>query len=64
MLEKKLVITMVLDSCHSGGATRGNGGAAVRGSSIIDETPRPQDSAVASKQDLESTWKSFSSNIS
>lgn len=66
MLEKKLIITMILDSCHSGGATKGNGGAVTRGTDIIDKTPRPQDSAVASIQDLENTWKilsSYSSDI-
>ena len=61
MLDKKLIITMILDSCHSGGATKGNGGAVTRGTNIIDKTPRPQSSAVASIQDLENTWKSFSS---
>lgn len=60
MLEKKLIITMVLDCCHSGGATKGNGGAATRGIDIIDTTLRPQESAVSSLQDIENTWKSFS----
>jgi hypothetical protein len=59
MLKKGLIVTMILDSCHSGGATRGNGGAVARGIGIIDKTPRPLDSAVASIEELENTWKNF-----
>ncbi|HEX5187234.1 MAG TPA: caspase family protein, partial [Nitrososphaeraceae archaeon] len=59
MLEKGLVVTMVLDSCHSGGATRGKGGAVARGINIIDTTQRPQDSMVASIEELENTWKNL-----
>ena len=36
MVDKGLVVTMILDSCHSGGATRGNVGAATRGISEVD----------------------------
>lgn len=57
MIEKKLIITLVLDSCHSGGATRGSGGAAVRGTSIVDKTKRPSDSLVAPIEELSKTWK-------
>ena len=31
MVDKGLVVTLVLDSCHSGGATRGTSGARKRG---------------------------------
>ena len=31
MVDKGLLVTLVLDSCHSGGLTRGRGGATVRG---------------------------------
>ncbi|MGH9980327.1 MAG: caspase family protein [Nitrososphaeraceae archaeon] len=59
MLKKELVVTMVLDCCHSGGATRGKGGAVARGINIIDTTSRPQDSLVASIEELENTWKNL-----
>lgn len=56
MVDKGLVVTVILDSCHSGGATRGQGGAVVRGLSTIDTTPRPTDSLVASEEALAETW--------
>lgn len=62
MSDKGLVVTMVLDSCHSGGATRGNGGAAVRGISNIDTTEPPQASAVADKQEMINAFREMPSN--
>lgn len=56
MSDKGVLVTMVLDSCHSGGATRGMGGGAVRGISSIDTTERPTDSLVASNEELTQTW--------
>jgi caspase domain-containing protein len=56
MVDKGLIVTMILDSCHSGGATRGNVGAATRGISEIDTTKRPTDSLVASTEELSNTW--------
>lgn len=56
MVDKGLVVTMFLDSCHSGGSTRGPAKAAVRGLSTIDTTNRPNESLVASKDELKSTW--------
>ena len=56
MVDKGLIVTMILDSCHSGGATRGNVGAATRGISEIDTTKRPTDSLVASDEELSDTW--------
>jgi hypothetical protein len=58
LVERQLVITVVLDSCHSGGATRG-AGAAVRGLAILDTTPRPTESLVASHEELAATWRSL-----
>lgn len=52
MSEKGLIVTMVLDSCHSGGATRGVGGAVARGIDSIDTRPPLEESAVAAKADL------------
>ena len=46
MSQRGLVVTLVLDSCHSGGATRGVD-ARKRGISKPDRTPRPKTSLVA-----------------
>jgi len=68
MKDKGLVVTVVLDSCHSGGATRGRmdeiGDAilkdvAVRGISTVDTTARPTDSLIASTEELTKTWQSI-----
>ena len=56
MVNKGLIVTMILDSCHSGSATRGKTGAATRGISEIDKTKRPTDSLVASYDELIKTW--------
>lgn len=56
MSDKGVLVTMVLDSCHSGGATRGMGGGKVRGISSVDTTERPKDSLVASREELSQTW--------
>ncbi len=47
MVDKGLVVTVVLDSCHSGGSTRG-GKAKVRGlrKDVVDQTPRLRESLV------------------
>lgn len=60
MVDKGLVVTMFLDSCHSGGSTRGPVKAAVRGLSTIDTTDRVKDSLVASNEELISTWSELS----
>jgi hypothetical protein len=62
MVEKKLYVTIVLDSCHAGGATRGLldpdlGGAAVRGVGVIDTFKRPSESLVASGKELSDAWQ-------
>lgn len=56
MTDKGLIVTLVIDSCHSGGATRAIGGGAVRGISNVDTTERPADSLVASNDELSRTW--------
>jgi Caspase domain len=58
MVDKKLVVTVILDSCHSGGATKGND-AEIRGLDTIDETPRFTESMVASDEELAKTWKAL-----
>jgi caspase domain-containing protein len=60
MVEKGLLVTLVLDSCHSGGMTRGGGGAVPRGTDIIDRTARPNESLVASIDELSNTWQRLS----
>lgn len=57
MTDKKLVVTVILDSCHSGGATRGD--CEIRGSNGIDSTTRSQPSLVASYDELVSNWKAL-----
>ena len=65
LVDKGLMVTVVLDSCHAGGATRGSepvvdpslSGAGVRGIDAIDTTPRPSDSLVASPEQLVQTWQ-------
>lgn len=57
MTDKGLIVTIVLDSCHSGGATRGD--CAIRGSNEIDIMPRSSISQVASREELVNNWKSL-----
>ncbi len=56
MVDKGLFVTVVLDSCHSGGATRGVGKATPRGIAGIDNGPRRTDSLVASPEELAAAW--------
>lgn len=61
MVDKKLFVTVVLDSCHSGGATRGAGGAAIRGIGVTDTSIRSSQSLLTSEEELEQVWRSSSS---
>lgn len=54
MTDKGLIVTLVLDSCHSGGATRGD--AEIRSAAVTDMTPRSAESLVASRQELVNNW--------
>ncbi|MEG4112471.1 MULTISPECIES: caspase family protein [unclassified Microcoleus] len=63
MVAKELVVTLVLDSCHSGGATREiSGDDRIRGGGFIDTTPRPTDSLVAPLQELAQNWQASTEN--
>ncbi|NQE38566.1 caspase family protein [Microcoleus asticus] len=64
MVEKELVVTLVLDSCHSGGATREmeTEDWSVRGGGFIDTTSRPTDSLVAPLQELAQNWQASTEN--
>jgi hypothetical protein len=56
MLKKQLRVTIVFDSCHSGGATRGAGSAMARGVPGKDLTPPKPDSLVATPEQLNKIW--------
>lgn len=56
MVEKGLIVTLVLDCCHSGGATRGNEHVLIRGIGPIDPGPQPTESLVASSRELSENW--------
>jgi hypothetical protein len=56
MVEKGLIVTLVLDCCHSGGATRGNEQVSMRGLGYIDTPSRAASSLVASSQELSENW--------
>lgn len=61
MSDKGLLVTLVLDSCHSGGATRGEAGAVVRGIENIDTREGATDSLVAVRDVLIQSWQSLAS---
>lgn len=56
MVKKGLIVSVVLDSCHSGGMTRGMGDTAVRGISPIDTSPRSTESLVGTREELIELW--------
>lgn len=59
MTDKRLVVSVVFDSCHSGGATRGD--YTIRGGEQTDNNDRPQTSLVAEKDELIKNWKHLTS---
>jgi hypothetical protein len=54
-VDKEVLLTIVFDCCQGGGATRGSS-ARERGIFRVDTIPRPVDSLVASKDELQSAW--------
>jgi hypothetical protein len=62
MTDKGLVVTVVLDSCHSGGATRGD--AEIRSSIEPDTLNRTAESLVAVREELEHNWLELTRNQS
>ena len=64
MVDKGLIVTIVLDSCHSGGATRAaNGlllGAQPRGIAEVDQRDLPTESLVAPRETLVAAWQARS----
>jgi hypothetical protein len=58
LVDKKLTVTVVLDCCHSGGATRGD--VEIRGGETVDDKPlQPGQELVAPLETLEATWRSL-----
>jgi hypothetical protein len=58
LVKKDLTVTVVLDCCHSGGATRGD--AEIRGMDVKDDKPlQPNHQPVASVDELKRTWESL-----
>lgn len=55
MTDKGLIVTVIMDSCHSGGTTRGD--AEIRSGGGIDTTPPTKESSVASREELIENWK-------
>jgi len=55
MTDKGLIVTVIIDSCHSGGATRGD--AAIRGGDGIDTAQGDSESLVASREELIENWQ-------
>ena len=56
MAERKLFVTVVLDSCHSSGMTRGPD-ARIRGTGVVDKAKRPTDSLVGTIDELAESWR-------
>jgi hypothetical protein len=67
-VERELVVTVVLDSCHSGGATRGEGqpgrhhrnGSAVRSIGVVSDVLPPPEIEVAADEELAATCQTLS----
>lgn len=56
LVDQKLVVTLVLDCCHSGGATRGD--AEIRGMDVIDDKPLQASFVpVAPSEILAANWQ-------
>ena len=61
MTDKGLVVTLIMDSCHSGGVTRGDG--AIRSGEETDKTPPNQESLVAPLEELIANWKTLTEGV-
>ncbi|MGI8587936.1 MAG: caspase family protein [Chloroflexia bacterium] len=57
MVNSGLGVTIVLDSCHSGGATRGQDDFAVRGIGGVDTTYRPARTLLAPRDEIEAAHR-------
>jgi hypothetical protein len=57
MVDRGLIVTIALDTCHAGGTVRTPG---VRGIGVVDMTERRSDSLVASPEQLVQAWEAQS----
>ncbi len=57
MHRKDLLVTLILDACHSGSMIRGPSKTRAKRTRYVDKTERPRDSLVASPAELEKTWR-------
>lgn len=57
MTDKELIVTLIMDSCHSGGETRGD--AAIRSGGDTDTKPPEKKSLVAEDKELIANWKAL-----
>ncbi|HTQ79785.1 MAG TPA: caspase family protein, partial [Thermoanaerobaculia bacterium] len=61
MVDRQLRVTLVLDSCHSGGASRKNwmprGAYIPNGGCDVDETKRRAESLAGSREELLASWQ-------
>jgi len=64
MTDKQAIVTIVLDSCHSGGATRGDSDIRGPQDDRVDEQEPITESLVASQQELEDNWRALTSGAS
>jgi Caspase domain len=57
LTDKGCIVTVIFDSCHSGGATRGD--CAIRGNETnrVDTAARDKDSLVANREELINNWQ-------
>ncbi len=57
LTDKGCIVTVIFDSCHSGGATRGD--CAIRGNETnqVDTAARNKDSLVANREELINNWQ-------
>lgn len=58
-----LVVTLIIDSCFSGGTTRGLGNMTIRGTGSIDSDPPRSASLVASSQILAENWSHLPNGV-
>lgn len=70
MVDRGLMVTLALDSCHTGGVTRGEqlvkqavNRTGVRGIDVIDTTPCNSNSLVASEAELLRAWQLRSQGV-
>ncbi len=60
MIDAGLLVTLVLDSCHSGGCARGDATRRPRGTGQVDPTSRPTPALVATPAELARNWRELS----